>query len=65
MIKINIEIDDLRKIDERKVEIPSDLHYFSITMSYLINDFADKNNISTEDVLKNINNDLCVIRRFK
>jgi len=64
MIKASIQIDDLRKIDERKVELPPNMNSFSITMSYLINDFANKNNMIVEDVLKDINNVLAIIQRY-
>lgn len=65
MIKTSIEIGNLKDIDKRKVELPPDLHYFALTIAYLVNDFADKHNIMVEEVIKNINEDTEIVKKYK
>lgn len=63
MIKTSIEIDDLRDIESRRIELPTDTH-FSLTVAFLINDFAKRNNVDIEDILMKINEDLEFIKKL-
>ena len=64
MIRTSIEIDNLVEIENRRVDISSDIH-FAKTIAFLVSDYATKNNIPIEEVKKEIDRNISIIEKFK